>query len=169
MLAAVCLEITEHRAPSFQEMDLHESAIVGRVTSLDQPTPLHPLDDAGRARVRHVEAVGELAHRQRTLSLENRKHVEVDEAEGTAMPAAEHPYPVVRAPFGQLTEQIVGEDLPFVSYLGLAWHCIDLHCHVKDLGHAWACAAEPNGPFASALEDQECRRSAPALPVDRAG
>ena len=44
---------------------------VSRLAALDEAALLHPVDDAGRARDRDVERVGEPPHRQRAVGLED--------------------------------------------------------------------------------------------------
>ena len=58
--------------------------------ALDEAALLHPADDPGRARDRHVERVGELRHRQRAVRLEDRQDVEMDQAERALEPRPEH-------------------------------------------------------------------------------
>ena len=74
--------------PASVGVDEDDPAVVVVVAALDEAALLHPVDDPGRARDRHVERVGELAHRQRALVLEDRQHVEVDDAERALQPAA---------------------------------------------------------------------------------
>ena len=101
-------------APSLVDAD--DPPVRLAVAPLDEAALLHPVDDPGRAGDRDVERLGELAHRQRALGLEDRQDVEVDEAERAAEPAAEHAHPLARVPGRQLVEQIL--DYPLARESG---------------------------------------------------
>ena len=72
-------------------VDQHDPTVVALASPLDEPALVHPVDDPGRARDRHVERLGELAHRQRAVGLEHRQDVQVDEAERAAQPGRNAP------------------------------------------------------------------------------
>ena len=92
VLAAVRASRSRKTAsPGVGRVDEDDPPVRRVVAALDEAALLHPVDDAGRAGDRDVERLGEPAHRQRALGLEDRQDVEVDEAERAAQPAPEQP------------------------------------------------------------------------------
>ena len=71
---------SEQRRPPRRRVNQHDPPVLGVVPSLDEASRLHPVDDAGHARDRDVEGLGEAAHRHRALGLEERQNVEVGHA-----------------------------------------------------------------------------------------
>src|SRR5947208_40010 len=80
-LAASLNDGGEHRGRRRSGMDDDHPSIVGVVPALDEPAPLHPVDDARRARDGNLEELCETAHGQRTVRIELVQDVEMDEAQ----------------------------------------------------------------------------------------
>ena len=108
VLAALGCHLPEDGVAGIGRVDEDDPPIGGVVAALDEAALLHPVDDPGRARDRHVEGVGELRHRQRTLRLEDREDVQVDEAQRPAQPMLERPCALARAPRRQLVQEVLG-------------------------------------------------------------
>ena len=87
--------------------------------ALDEAALLHPVDDAGGARLGHVERLGEAAHRERAVDVEDGQDVEVDEAERAARPVAHVAHGGGGTVRGELVEE-VAEDGLAVHGLGIA-------------------------------------------------
>ena len=99
MPAPLAVGWTDHDTP----------VIVPASTALHEAAVLHAADDAGRARDRDAERVGEVAHRQGAAHLELRDDVQMDQgerAERSAVPALDGRDPFARVPGGQLVEQV---------------------------------------------------------------
>ena len=64
------------------ERDPDHPAVDRVAPPLHEAAPLHPVDDAGGAGLRDIEGLGDAAHRQRAVDLEDRQDVEMDEAQG---------------------------------------------------------------------------------------
>jgi hypothetical protein len=111
-------------------MDDHDPAVVGVLPPLDEAPLGHAIDDAGGARDGHVERVGESTHREGSIGLEDGQDVEVDEAQGSAQPEPERAGALLRAPRGQLVEQLVGDR-------GAVRHTRILQCHIDNLCHVY--------------------------------
>lgn len=90
-------------------VDLHDASIDRARSALDQPTLLHPIDYPGRAGDRDVKGLGQPAHRLRTVGLQDRQDVKVDEAQGAAHPRPECTDPFGWAPRGHLLDDLVDE------------------------------------------------------------
>ena len=92
-------------------MNRDDSTIRIVVLPLDQAALLHPGDDARRAGHGDVQLLGEPAHRQRSLDLEDRQDVDVDQAQRSTEEAPEGAHPFLGVPGRHLVEQILNEAL----------------------------------------------------------
>jgi len=108
-LAVMGLQVLEDLRAAGREVDQDHPSIVRVMTSLDHTTGGHPGDDPGRAGNRHVELLGNSAHRQGTLGLEHGQDAQVDQAQVTVLPAPEGAHPLARRPGRQLPDQVVGQ------------------------------------------------------------
>ena len=109
VLATLVHHVTEDREAGLRRDHEDDPAVLVVVLALDEAALLHPADDPGRARDRHVERVGELRHRQRAARLEDGQDVEVDQAQRALQPRPEHLHPVLRAPRRHLADEL-GDD-----------------------------------------------------------
>ena len=130
VLAALGCHLVEDRVARWRPVHDDDAAIVGIPTSFDESTPLDPVDDPGEARDRHVQLVSQLRHRQRSVDLEDRQDVQVNEAQRAAKPVAERTRALARTPRGQLVEQVVEGGATRPSVAGIQCH-IDNLCGMK--------------------------------------
>ena len=86
-------------------MDEHDTPIGAVMAAFDQAALLHAIDDPGHARHRDLKGVGEVAHRIGSICIEQRQHVEVNEADRVAMPSAEGGDELARVPGQELVEE----------------------------------------------------------------
>ena len=102
-------ELPEDVGARFAHVDDDQAAVIGVRQALDQAALLHAVDDAGRARHRNVERVRQMAHRLRTVRLEDGEHVQVHEAERTGQPGLERLPAIAGIPGRELFEDVVRE------------------------------------------------------------
>lgn len=74
-------DTVDEPSAGFSEGNANHPPVIRIAMPLNQPAFLHPVDDPGRTGLGHVERFGEPAHRRRTVAVENREYVEVDEAQ----------------------------------------------------------------------------------------
>ena len=110
-LAAALLDVAEHRRSLLGKVYEDNPPVFGPMPAFDQDASLHAVDNPRRARVRYVELLGQAAHGERALRLEDRQDVQMNETEGAAVPAPKLTHSVPRAPPGQLIEQL-GDEPP---------------------------------------------------------
>ena len=136
-LAAPFVDLLED--PGSCRGGMHEDdAPVVRIVATFHESPVdHPVHDPGHARDRDIELLGEAAHRQRSLGLEQRQDVEVDQAERTLLPAPEMRDELARIPGRELDEDGLDELLMRLRRrVGLASRPADSQCHIANLRHA---------------------------------
>jgi hypothetical protein len=129
VLSAFHREVPEYRVAGIRRMDEDDPPILWLAPSLDQAALLHPIDDPGRARHRHIERLGQLAHRERAVGLEDRENVQVDETQRPTQPLAQRAGAFARVPRGQLLEEVVDGPPARGRPAFIQWH-VDNLCHV---------------------------------------
>ena len=78
------LDVLEHLASGVGDPDEDDPAIARDADPFDEPALLDAIDEAGRGRERDVEHVGEAAHRQLAVALEQVHDVELGHADAEA-------------------------------------------------------------------------------------
>ena len=89
--------------------DADDAAVRVLPAPFHEASLLHAVDDAGRAGLGHVERLGEGTHRDRPLLVQDRQHVEVDEAEWPRRPAAQVAHDAGRRVRGELVEELADQ------------------------------------------------------------
>jgi hypothetical protein len=92
----VFCDISEYLLAGVCGVDKNGSPVCRPVATLDQAALLHPIHDSGGARVRDVHCLRQAAHGQRALGLQRGEHVEVDQAQGVAVPLLERAAAIAR-------------------------------------------------------------------------
>src|SRR5207249_1692016 len=104
-LATPGVDLAEDLLCALRGLHEDDAAILRIASPFDEAASLHPIDDPGDARNRDVQRVREMAHRHRPGRLEERQHVEMDQADGALVPALERGDELARVPGRELGER----------------------------------------------------------------
>jgi hypothetical protein len=85
----VFCDVSEYLLAGVCGVDKNGSPVCRPMSTLNQAALLHSIHDPGGARVRDVHRLGQAAHGQRALGLQRGEHIEVDQAQGVAVPLLE--------------------------------------------------------------------------------
>src|SRR4051812_23173958 len=107
--SASLVEGSEGVATSLGDAHEDDPAILEVVDPLDEPALLHAVDDSGRAGDGHVERLGEAAHLEGAVRVEEDQDVEMRKADRTLVPALERGDELSRMPRAELVDRLPDE------------------------------------------------------------
>src|SRR6185295_8495102 len=107
--AATLADVLEQLPTTLAGMDEDHAAVLAVAPPLNQASGFHPVDDAGDACDGDVELLGESAHGHRAGGLQERKDVEVDEADRALMPLLKRGDELPRVPHRELVDDLANQ------------------------------------------------------------